>query len=1087
MKAVYKNELAVFGLNNNFSAMYINNLFSNTKENILIFTTSLYEAEKLYDLLCMYNDDVLLFPMDDFITSEAIAISPEFKTNRIETINNLIDGKRKIVVTHLMGFLRFLPPVDVWKKAKVELNVGDEVNRKELLKNLYNIGYNREINVIKTGDVSVRGFVIDIYPVSSDNPVRVEFFDDEIESIKYFDSNNQSSISKIKSVEIYPNSEFIGQGESEKYYDINNQYKNVVNIYKFMNNPIVVYKDYNQIINSNRLLNEEMFNYNITNKKQNKYMKELDKISVEKCMYINTIDSDINIKVNKKEHYDSKEIDTFNGGLLDISMYIEKSLKKNKTVVLVFRDKKIFNKFSENLKSKYIFIKNIDNVVDSTLNILINSKIVHGGEFGDLIILTERELFGRKDVIRKHKRYFKRGKNIKEVTDIKKGDYVVHDIYGIGKYLGVVTLLKSGIKKDYLQILYRGNDKLYIPAQNMDYITKYTGREGVGIRLNKLGSEEWQKTKSRIRTKVKDIAERLIKINAIREKSQGFAFSKDGEEQTLFESLFPYIETEDQLISTNKIKEAMESSSPMDMLLCGDVGYGKTEVAFRAMFKAVMDSKQVAYLCPTTILSKQQYNNAIERFSNFGVNIAILNRFVTKKEAKIVLERLKEGKVDIVFGTHRLLSNDIIYKDLGLLIVDEEQRFGVMHKEKIKEYKSNIDVLTLSATPIPRTMQMSLVGLKGMALIETPPAYRHPVQTYVLGENSNVVRDAIYKELGRNGQVFVLYNRVDSIERKVRDIEELVPDARVTFVHGQLNKEEIEDKISSFVEKEYDVLVCTTIIETGIDMPNVNTLIIFDSDKFGLSQLYQIRGRVGRSERQAYAYLMYNNKKVLTETAIKRLEVIKNFTELGSGLSIAMRDLSIRGAGDILGSEQAGFIDSVGIELYLKILNEEVNRINGIEVEEKNIEEKPLIDIETHISEDYSDDEEIKIEIHKMINEIDNEDKLIEVKNKILDRFGLVTKKLEIYMYQEWFDKIARKYIEKINTTKNFVEVTIKKEVSKNINGEKLFLLGNKLSKDITFSYKREKIVIKISIMKLEKHYIHLLIALFEKLPVNND
>jgi len=495
-----------------------------------------------------------------------------------------------------------------------------------------------------------------------------------------------------------------------------------------------------------------------------------------------------------------------------------------------------------------------------------------------------------------------------------------------------------------------------------------------------------------------------------------------------------------------------------------------------------MDLKQVAYLCPTTILCKQQYENAIQRFSGFGIKIAMLNRFVSKKDEIKILDDIKSGLVDIVFGTHRLLSKDVNFKDLGLLVIDEEQRFGVMHKEKIKEYKSNIDVLTLSATPIPRTMQMSLTGLKNMSLIETAPQYRQPVQTYVMSENKSIVRDIIYKELSRNGQVFILYNRVKGIVRKVEEIEELVPDAKITYAHGKMTKIQLENEMNDFIKKKYDILICTTIIETGIDIPNVNTLIIYDSDKFGLGQLYQIRGRVGRSSRQAYAYLLYKENKVLTENAVKRLEVIKTFTELGSGLSIAMRDLSIRGAGDILGSEQAGFVDSVGIDLYLKILNEEVEKLNGNLVEEIK-DEIPLIDVETHITDDYSTDEEIKLEIHSKINEIDGIEKLNEIKEELNDRFGFVSEELEIYMYEEWFEKLARGKIEKIIEDKNEIKIVLNDETTKKIDGKELFMIADKLSKYITFSYKNEKITIKISIKKLKKHYIYLLVLLFSKLP----
>ena len=515
--------------------------------------------------------------------------------------------------------------------------------------------------------------------------------------------------------------------------------------------------------------------------------------------------------------------------------------------------------------------------------------------------------------------------------------------------------------------------------------------------------------KARVKSKIHDIADKLLKLYAEREMKSGFAFSKDTELQQKFDDAFEYTETKDQLLAIEQIKEDMESQHPMDRLLCGDVGYGKTEVAFRAVFKAVMDSKQVLYLCPTTILSNQQYQNALIRFRDFPINIGLLNRFTTPKEKKRILEGLENGTIDFVIGTHRLLSNDIKPKDLGLLIIDEEQRFGVTHKEKIKEYKSNVDVLTLTATPIPRTLQMSMIGIRSLSLIETPPVDRYPVQTYVIEENKQIIKDAIYKEMSRDGQVFLLYNRVDSIERKVYEIQSLVPEARIIFAHGQLTKDELEDRMQAFIDHEYDILICTTIIETGIDIPNANTLIILDADRFGLSQLYQIRGRVGRSNKIAYAYLMYSPAKMLNDAAVKRLNAIKDFTELGSGFSIATRDLSIRGAGDILGSEQAGFIDTVGIDLYLKMLQDEINRLKGIVPKEEIIQnEKPLLDVSTHISNNYTDDDNLKIAVHKQINTIDSLEKLKEVQADLEDRFGSLDETIIIYMYQEWFEKMAK-------------------------------------------------------------------------------
>ena len=638
--------------------------------------------------------------------------------------------------------------------------------------------------------------------------------------------------------------------------------------------------------------------------------------------------------------------------------------------------------------------------------------------------------------------------------------------------------------KDYLEVLYLGTDKIYIPVEKIDLLSKYSGQEGVAPKVNKLGGVEWAKTKERVRKKINDIADKLLALYAERESRRGHAFAEDCDMSIDFENDFPYELTKDQAQAIAQIKADMERPQPMDRLLCGDVGFGKTEVAFVAAFKAILDSKQVLFLCPTTILSNQHYENAKERFKNFPVSIGLLNRFTTPKEAKRILDGLKDGTIDMVFGTHRLLSDDVILKDLGLLVIDEEQRFGVMHKEKIKQYKTNVDVLTLTATPIPRTLQMSLVGIRSLSLIETAPVNRYPVQTYVIEENKQIIRDAIYKELSRNGQVFILYNRVQSIEEAKNRICNLVPDARVAIAHGQMTKNELESKIFEFTNHEYDVLVCTTIIETGIDIPNVNTLIIMDADRFGLSQLYQIRGRVGRSDKFAYAYLMYQPFKSLSESAVKRLNVIKEFTELGSGFSIATRDLSIRGAGDILGSEQAGFIDSVGIDLYLKMLNDEVSRKKNIEVvEEETTDSAPLLNVATHIDDNYVSEDELKIEIHRKINEIDSKEKFESIKNELEDRFGKLEDDLIVYMYEEWFEKLAKKLkISNVRQSKNSIEISFPGEVVEKLDTEEIFMDAFYVTNMFRFISRGSNLVIVLDIIKLEKHPVYYLVELLDKI-----
>lgn len=723
-----------------------------------------------------------------------------------------------------------------------------------------------------------------------------------------------------------------------------------------------------------------------------------------------------------------------------------------------------------------------DHIIPNEVN-LVSTPLKAGFVYQNYVFLTANELFLVKEKQKKYRTKFKYSSSISDINKLSVGDYVVHNIHGIGVYNGIKTLSLSGVQKDYVEVLYQGEDKLYIPVEKIDLLNKYTGKEGYAPKVNKLGGSEWEKTKNRVKKKVQDMADDLLQLYAEREARQGFAFSPDCDMLLDFEAEFPYELTPDQKRAIAQIKEDMEKPTPMDRLLCGDVGFGKTEVAFVAAFKAILDSKQVLFLCPTTILSNQHYENAMERFKDFPVSIGLLNRFTSPKEVKRIIEGISNGTIDLVFGTHRLLSDDIKPKNLGLLVIDEEQRFGVTHKEKIKRYKTNVDVLTLTATPIPRTLQMSLVGIRSLSLIETPPVNRYPVQTYVIEENNQILKDAIYKELSRDGQVFILYNKVESIEEEMYRIQNLVPDARIITAHGQMNKNALENRILDFINHEYDILVCTTIIETGIDIPNVNTLIIMDADRFGLSQLYQIRGRVGRSDKFAYAYLMYHPAKVLTESAVKRLNVIKEFTALGSGFSIATRDLSIRGAGDILGSEQAGFIDSVGIDLYLRLLNEEVARKKNIELplEEEEIDSKPLLNVSTHIDDHYVSEDDLKIEIHRKINEIDSAEKLEDVKAELEDRFGRVNDDMLIYMYEEWFEKLAKRVgVKRVSQTKNSIELVFPEEVVSKFRVDELFMDSYEISPSFRFLSRGSNLVIILDIIKLEKHPIYYLVSLLD-------
>lgn len=1086
---------SVSGLTKELNALYIYDTFIKKNKGILIIVNSVYEGNDLLNRLSNYTDKVLFFPMDDFITSEAIAISPEFKSERINTINKLIYDDKYIVITNLMGILRYLPSKDVWKKKIISLKKDNDINREKLLNDLYELGYEKETIVTETGKFGIRGYVIDVFPIGMDNPVRIELWGDTIDSIKLFDIDTQLTIKDIDSIEIYPYSEFLIDNDSSeevirkqkylKYYS-----KNISNISDYMNEFICFWYDYNQIMVSYKLLMETIMDYDNNNKSSIKtdYMFDIRDIKLDNEIYLMGLDNILNdVKVSGKEDYVSYNIENFEGNLELFKKELEKYLVKKKTVILCIENKSTAKNIVNYMDIDNLVLTNINEIIDNKIN-LVNYGIGNGYIFDKYVVISNNDIF-KTTKKNNYKSKFKLSSRLSNISNINKGDYIVHEMHGIGIYDEIVTLTKNGLKKDYIKLIYADGDVLYVPVEKIDRISKFVGKEASNMKLNKLNTDEWTKRKNKVRDKLNDIAGDLIKVSAEREMMKGFAFSEDDENQVLFDSEFEYTETADQLKAINSIKREMELSKPMDMLLCGDVGYGKTEVAFRAMFKAINDGKQVAYLCPTTILSSQQYNSALNRFKTFPVNIALLNRFVPYEKQKKIIEDVNNGKIDILFGTHKILNDAIKFKNLGLLVIDEEQRFGVTHKEKIKKYKSNIDVLTLSATPIPRTLQMSMSGIRSLSLIETPPEERLPIQTYVLPENDNVVKDAIYKELSRNGQVFVLYNRVETIENKLRDINKLVPEARIRIAHGQMSKTELEDVMIDFINHEFDILLCTTIIETGIDIANVNTLIIFDADRFGLSQLYQIRGRIGRSDKVGYAYLMYDNRKELNDLAVKRLSTIKEFTELGSGFKIAMRDLSIRGAGDILGSEQSGYIDSIGIDLYLKMLKEAVDKLKGTYVETKESDSvKPIIEVDTHISNDYVSEDDLKIEIHKKINEIDGIDKLLSVKEELEDRFGKISKEMELYMYEEWLEKLGNKLeVKTIKQTNTFIELEISKEISNKIDGEKLFYTAYEVSKNFKLKQVDGKIHIILSLVNLDKHNVFYLIDLFNKIISDNN
>lgn len=1085
--------MGIYNMTDEFFALYLNYISQEYKNNILVVVNSLAEANNLYNRLNVYHEKTFLFPMDDFLTSEAIAASPDLLVKRLDTMNNIIDKKESIVITNLMGYLRFLPTVDNYKKSIIKLKKGEVYSQEELVNKLVSLGYVRDTIVNKTGEFAKRGYIVDVFPLDETDPIRIEFFDDEIDSIRSFNPETQKSLKRIDEINIYPNSEFITEKkvaeehfQKQKYYPI---YEEINNIMAYLGNDVFTfYKDYSQlqisfdstldIINEYNQEKDDTFN--------GKYMYLLDDLSPINPIYYNSLDNLSSNNLEKNEiNYDVKNVPNFGENIELINDYLYKSLNNKKTIIICLKEYQI-KSILKKLKMK-LYETTFDKIKEACINI-VNLPITEGFIYKNYIVISANELFKIKEKKRNYNNKFKYASPISDINKLSVGDYVVHNTHGIGIYNGIKTLTLNNISKDYLEVLYQGTDKIYIPVEKINLLSKFSGRDGYTPKINKLGSIEWEKTKARVRKKITDMAEQLLKLYAEREQKKGFAFSKDCDMLLDFEHDFPYDLTADQKKAIIQIKEDMESTIPMDRLLCGDVGFGKTEVAFVAAFKAMLDSKQVFFLCPTTILSSQHYENAIERFKNYPVSIALLNRFSSPKEVSKIKQGLLEGTIDMVIGTHRLLSDDIKAKDLGLLIIDEEQRFGVVHKEKIKQYKSTIDVLTLTATPIPRTLQMSLVGIRSLSLIETPPINRYPVQTYVVEENKQILKEAITKEMARKGQIYILYNRVQYIDSFANKIQNIVPDARIGIAHGQLTKTALENTIYDFINYEYDILICTTIIETGIDISNVNTLIIMDADRFGLSQLYQIRGRVGRSDKFAYAYLMYQPFKSLTETAMKRLNAIKEFTELGSGFSIATRDLSIRGAGDILGSEQAGFIDSVGVDLYLKMLNEEVNHLS-VDNEEPE-EGKALIDVTTHIDDNYVDEDVLKIEIHQKINTISDEASYNLVKEELEDRFGKLSDDMLLYMHEEWLESLFSQLgIKKVRQSKNSIEIFFPEEVVEKIDVEELFVDAFNITKMFRFISRGSHFSIVLDIIKLEKHPVYYLIELLTKvnLKVNKS
>lgn len=1074
-------------------ALLLTSAFLKLKRNIVVVKANQYEANMLYQKVMLLNEkDVSLFAVDESYRIEALAASPELLGQRIDTMYQLTKNEPRILITHSQAIIRYLPTKQLFIDNCLKIKVGMQIDIYDLKASLLKSGYQSAIRVDQPFYFSKRGGVIDVFSIQYENPIRIEFFDDEIESIRFYNQNTQRTIENIDEITILPASDILYDDQEvtkviSKINDLRDSQVEILDelyLEDFLNKVSIdqenlrnhdtsfsMYSYYNLFNQTTSigdylddpliiLSNSQDINFAYKNYLEENFYYYQELINVGKSVKGLNLFRDL-YEVTDKATIEFKSFATdekdviFNGRTIMIDSQDEKMLisqirsyLKLSTVIIALDDERQIRLISELLNRHELLYTMLDNSCEfyPGLNLVID-KIGFGFELVDenIVVISSNELFKTKNV--KKPKYFKykNAKVLKDYQELEVGDYVVHDNYGIGQYLGIKTLEVQGVHRDYLYVAYAGDDTLYIPVEQFNLVRKYSSSEGKVPKINKLGSSQWQKAKAKARNKVDDIADKLIEIYAARMNQTGYAFPVDNEMQLEFENAFGYELTEDQVRSVKEIKEDMEKPQPMDRLLCGDVGFGKTEVALRAVFKAILGNKQVAFLCPTTILSMQHYKTMLDRFENFPVKVALLNRFTSTKQKNQILKDLKEGNIDLLVGTHRILSKDVEFKDIGLLCIDEEQRFGVKQKEKIKEYRKTIDVLTLSATPIPRTLQMSLMGIRGLSQIETPPKNRQPVQTYVIEKNDVLIKQIIERELARDGQVFYLHNRTSNIANTADKIGRMVPGAKVVVGHGKMDKNEIEDVMMRFVNKEYNVLICTTIIETGIDIPNANTIIVENADKFGLSQLYQIKGRVGRSNRGAYAYLLYNPSKVLTEEASKRLKAIKEFTELGSGYKIAMRDLAIRGAGDILGGTQSGFIDSIGFDMFMKILQDSVNQKMGKQEQEIDIK-NVNVNVDGYIPHDYVSSDIEKLELYQRLDNTKTISAIDHLKTEFIDYYGKLPDEVAALIEKRKLDILASsKIIDVLEEKKGNIEITFSSDYSKNVKGDQLFEIVNRL------------------------------------------
>lgn len=1039
---------------------------------VLVLCATQTESERLSsDLIEILGEDkVYSFLADDTPLAEFVFSSKEKIYTRLEALDFLLNSDRSgVVVTNLSGSRLLLPSPSSFKTSYLHLEIGQEYDLYKVVNHLLQIGYEKVSRVSTQGEFSTRGDILDIFDIRSEKPIRLEFFGDEIDSLRIFDAESQSSLENISSICISPaNDIYLTEKDfqqleeklekvastsdndilisylSELLTDVKKRQLHA-DIRKFLSyayekewsvldylskSSLVFFDDFQKIMEKYASFELEVADMLTQDLQNSKSVSDLIYFSSNYLDYRNYRPASFfsnfqkglgNLKFDSLYQFNQYPMQEF---FSQLPMLVDEIQRFKKTGYRVLVQVETESNLHSLQKSLQEYNLELPSNPSSSLSVLGQvGHLSQGFQFVDekIVVITEKEIFQKKIKRRVRRQNISNAERIKDYNELEKGDYVVHNVHGIGRYLGIETLEISGIHRDYLTVQYQNSDQISIPVDQIHLLSKYVASDGKTPKINRLNDGRFQKTKQKVAKQVEDIADDLLKLYAERSMLKGFAFSPDDAYQEEFDNDFPYIETEDQLRSIDEIKQDMEKDSPMDRLLVGDVGFGKTEVAMRAAFKAVKDNKQVAVLVPTTVLAQQHFVNFQERFADFAINVDVLSRFRTKSEQERTLENLKKGRVDIIIGTHRLLSKDVEFADLGLIIIDEEQRFGVKHKEKLKELKTRVDVLTLTATPIPRTLHMSMLGIRDLSVIETPPTNRYPVQTYVMENNPTVIREAVIREIDRGGQVYYLYNKVDTIEQKVSELQELIPEASIGFVHGQMSEIRLENTLLDFVNGVYDILVTTTIIETGVDIPNANTLFIENADHMGLSTLYQLRGRVGRSSRIAYAYLMYRPDKSLSEISEKRLEAIKGFTELGSGFKIAMRDLSIRGAGNILGSSQSGFIDSVGFEMYSQLLEEAIAKRQGKERAREKSNAELNLQIDAYLPSDYIEDERQKIEVYKRIRELDGQSEYEELQDELIDRFGdypdVVAYLLEIGLVKSYLNKIFVSVVDRKSET----------------------------------------------------------------------